>query len=990
MYNYKANSISTVIPTTVYNNYPDFVKFIETYYNWQEKTTIKLNNGIGNFDISQYIKSIETEIEKEIEATVQNNEYFIVDFSDTNQTFIRGEDVITYRPYSNPIEVSLDSKNNLLFNNRIDPNITLFTDQSYYFENNTGQPLYFKNKKTYNIGDLLSTTENNGSSSGNIIIHVNSNTPSLIYCTVGNTGIMKIIQVSNETFVNYLELLPDDVSIFGMGRVEELLYHPEYLYNNFNDITTMETMNSFFKEYLSQYGLDLFFRDNFKDRKALYDFIRFFRTKGTIDSIKFFFNNFFNKNISISKPGDVVLKPSDANYFAYDILYVDGGNDKSIEITRNQRIYGEISGAYAIIEAFNIIDSSRSYYKIYINPEKRSGLSEGFIEGEEIVVIDDDDSDIEYFTESSVLGTVSKLYINETGRGYNINQIISVSKLVHDQNVIMDFNIKDVTHSPIYESSININIPGSGYAIGDNILFPTSEKKLLFGATILPDDLGNNKYEDTQLYIEVQDSNYYTLNYINSQVEIDGLFYDVLDYDESTNRLDINHPVKVKKDQVIFLHFNPTDVVDPYYDDSYFYDSDINIKPAKGYISDIDLDGDISAITLTSYGNGYVKEPSTEDGSVFITTMSGSGADITISGQSFGGIKEVEIVNDVVGLKYDFMVTLNKTATPQDDDAKVQIIYGTTAKYGQFFRDNKSFLSDKMHIHDSYYYQDFSYTINTDLNISNFAELYKKLVHPIGTIFFNRYYIIYYFNMKINKGYDVLENKHYIIEILNEILGIDININTSITELYNVLYTILLNQYPQKSFYWPSANLIDLSDITGVTYSGITISGYENEVLLEEKLISRTIDENPISPSRAVYIEENVNGTGTISYNDTTNQSLYDNDVMYYSHFLTVSGTNTSFTTEIDTNDVLELNDDSLLVNSVISDTELLAQRINTTASGINTTNENTDANYSINQNQKTELHNASAVDITRLGDNRTLGDVSDIPVRNIDNIFLT
>ena len=58
------------------------------------------------------------------------------------------------------------------------------------------------------------------------------------------------------------------------------------------------------------------------------------------------------------------------------------------------------------------------------------------------------------------------------------------------------------------------------------------------------------------------------------------------------------------------------------------------------------------------------------------------------------------------------------------------------------YLDNKGFLSDNIKIHDSHFYQKFSYVIKSAHNINEWEDTFNKLVHPSGFIFFGEILII--------------------------------------------------------------------------------------------------------------------------------------------------------------------------------------------------------------------------------------------------------
>jgi hypothetical protein len=59
----------------------------------------------------------------------------------------------------------------------------------------------------------------------------------------------------------------------------------------------------------------------------------------------------------------------------------------------------------------------------------------------------------------------------------------------------------------------------------------------------------------------------------------------------------------------------------------------------------------------------------------------------------------------------------------------------------QRYLTNDGFLSDKKRLQDSYFYQKFSYVIRTGTNVEQWRDVFNKLVHPSGFIFFGEIFI---------------------------------------------------------------------------------------------------------------------------------------------------------------------------------------------------------------------------------------------------------
>ena len=59
----------------------------------------------------------------------------------------------------------------------------------------------------------------------------------------------------------------------------------------------------------------------------------------------------------------------------------------------------------------------------------------------------------------------------------------------------------------------------------------------------------------------------------------------------------------------------------------------------------------------------------------------------------------------------------------------------------QRYLTNDGFLSDKKKLQDSYFYQKFSYVIRTGTNVEQWRDVFNKLVHPSGFIFFGEIFL---------------------------------------------------------------------------------------------------------------------------------------------------------------------------------------------------------------------------------------------------------
>ena len=81
------------------------------------------------------------------------------------------------------------------------------------------------------------------------------------------------------------------------------------------------------------------------------------------------------------------------------------------------------------------------------------------------------------------------------------------------------------------------------------------------------------------------------------------------------------------------------------------------------------------------------------------------------------------LFNDTVEIEYPYDSTLIPSSGNYDTGLNQYL-------------DNKGFLSDNIKIHDSDFYQKFSYLIRTGQNLSSWNDVYARLVHPAGFKYF--------------------------------------------------------------------------------------------------------------------------------------------------------------------------------------------------------------------------------------------------------------
>ena len=51
-YNIRGKTLSTVIPQSLYTKYPNFVTFLDKYYEWARKSSLEMSSYQGNLNLS--------------------------------------------------------------------------------------------------------------------------------------------------------------------------------------------------------------------------------------------------------------------------------------------------------------------------------------------------------------------------------------------------------------------------------------------------------------------------------------------------------------------------------------------------------------------------------------------------------------------------------------------------------------------------------------------------------------------------------------------------------------------------------------------------------------------------------------------------------------------------------------------------------------------------------------------------------------------------
>lgn len=145
-------------------------------------------------------------------------------------------------------------------------------------------------------------------------------------------------------------------------------------------------------------------------------------------------------------------------------------------------------------------------------------------------------------------------------------------------------------------------------------------------------------------------------------------------------------------------------------------------------IKEVDeVTGEILQIEILSSGYNYDTIPGLK-----IISETGSGAQLELISDTIGIIKEIEVINPGLGYTNIDIEIISDNGTGVILNPVISCVFNNKEHY----RNEKGFLSSIMKLHDSYYYQTFSYDIYSSIPFYKWKDIIKNNVHPSGYIMF--------------------------------------------------------------------------------------------------------------------------------------------------------------------------------------------------------------------------------------------------------------
>jgi len=224
--------------------------------------------------------------------------------------------------------------------------------------------------------------------------------------------------------------------------------------------------------------------------------------------------------------------------------------------------------------------------------------------------------------------------------------------------------------------------------------------------------------------------------------------------------------------------------------------------------------GEVLQVRVESPGYDYSKKTSGN-----ISSVSGSGATLSINGDDIGKISEIEVTDGGINYSNVGTISINITSDEGIDAVLTPVLGGVFTKPKRYINE-KSTPSGYSKILDSYYYQQFSYVIGSSVSPHEWLGEVKRVAHPAGTQLFGMYQLDQEIDISISLAPGISRSiSIYLsfegfgdttLELTSEQIRVIIRYNTDSCSLGLVLADLdLIKFFP--SFNWTISKFADYS-----------------------------------------------------------------------------------------------------------------------------------------------------------------------------------
>jgi len=497
--------------------------------------------------------------------------------------------------------------------------------------------------------------------------------------------------------------------------------------NNIQDLTNFRDPDRVISNFLTNFrdeflktipetlanGLDK--RNLIKNIKSMY------RLKGTQKGHELFFRILFNQVSETFYPRTQMLRVSDGQWDTQKVLRVVITTGDSTDLV-GREIKGSSSAATAVIESIKkFIIGNKEVSEFVLNIKSMTGQ---FVIDEEITGTASDTDD--FYIKATITGIPGSKTITNDGNLYTTGDFLTVT----GGGVGADIAISDIGSGSV--SEIIIDNPGSGYSVGDKLVFDNSGTEGVNAEGFVSVVNGGISGEDGTgaEHILMEDETGRGDQYSGSKIVMEG----------ATNS-DLNDITD------IFLINNGS---------GYISLPSVTITSAGSnaivWANGTEI-GRVIGLKTNELGEGYQNSPSPTiqfRNCLLLTNKSGNfNANDTITGGTSGAVGKLSSYDADTSLlkvkdlnkNFDLNETITSTSSGSATITRLDVASATVAVQsvvdtdGKFLNEDGYVSEATMKVQDSKYYQDFSYVLKVGQSINDWRDSFKKTMHTAGFYF---------------------------------------------------------------------------------------------------------------------------------------------------------------------------------------------------------------------------------------------------------------
>lgn len=173
------------------------------------------------------------------------------------------------------------------------------------------------------------------------------------------------------------------------------------------------------------------------------------------------------------------------------------------------------------------------------------------------------------------------------------------------------------------------------------------------------------------------------------------------------------------------------------------------------------------------------------------------------------------------------------------DSAVISLKIGALATYPGYYSTNDGFLSDTIYLHDSRYYQVFSYVLSVDMMLEEYGSIVKDILHPSGMAMFGEY--------SITNDIDISLYVESVVSVLSQIFDdlftVSDSVDYSISKLFLDNFDLSTYTYHSLSKVHDTDNF-NLSDTNQKLINKAIISDFNLSTNISSIQLDRNLSDN--------------------------------------------------------------------------------------------------------------------------------------------------